>query len=172
VAAVVWAAWTFRSHFTCYQMRKGPVEAPGLFAFRDVTNPNSRARLAAVTLWECQANRVSELSHGHCGRRYSIVILKCRWGPTMSEAKSFYRQLRGYSLATASILYRMPDHPAILQSYIWQEYDIAPRFPELRRFLDFWTRTLNGPLHSVTVAHAVLFKPAEIQFSKGEWQLH
>ena len=90
----------------------------------------------------------------------------------MSEAKSFYRQLQGCSLVTASILYRMPDHPAILQSYIWQEYDLAPRFPELRRFLDFWTRSLDGPLHSVTVAHAVLFKPAEIQFSKGEWQLH
>jgi uncharacterized protein Usg len=95
-----------------------------------------------------------------------------RWGPAMSGAKSFYHQLQGYSLATASILYRLPDHPAILQSYIWQEYDLAPRFPELRRFLDFWTRSLNGPLHSVTVAHAVLFKPAEIQFSKGEWQLH
>jgi uncharacterized protein Usg len=90
----------------------------------------------------------------------------------MSEAKSFNRQLQGYSLATASILYRMPDYPAILQTYIWQEYDLAPRFPELRRFLDFWTRSLNGPLHSVTVAHAVLFKPAEIQFSNGEWQLH
>jgi uncharacterized protein Usg len=90
----------------------------------------------------------------------------------MSEAKSFYRQLQGYSLATASILYRMPDHPSILQTYIWQEYDLAPRFPELRRFLDFWTRSLDGPLHSVTVAHSVLFKPAEIKFGKGEWRLH
>jgi uncharacterized protein Usg len=90
----------------------------------------------------------------------------------MSEAKSFYRQLQGYSLATASILYRLPDHPGLLQSYIWQEYDLAPHFPELRRFLDFWTQSLDGPLHSVIVAHAVLFKPAEIQLSKNEWRLH
>jgi uncharacterized protein Usg len=90
----------------------------------------------------------------------------------MSEAKSFIRQLQGYSLATASILYRMPNHPALLQSYILQEYDLAPQFPELRRFLEFWTRNLDGPLHTVTVVHAQLFKPAEIQFSKGEWRLH
>lgn len=90
----------------------------------------------------------------------------------MSEAKSFYRQLQGYSLATASILYRMPDHPTILQTYIWQEYDLAPRFPELRRFLDFWTRSLDGALHTVTVVHTELFRPAEIRLSKGEWKLH
>jgi uncharacterized protein Usg len=95
-----------------------------------------------------------------------------KWIPNMSEARSFYRQLQGYSLATASILYRMPDHPALLQSYIWQEYDLAPHFPELRRFLEFWTRSLDGALHSVTVGHAILFKPAEIQFSKGEWRLN
>jgi len=90
----------------------------------------------------------------------------------MSDAKSFYRQLQGYSLATASILYRMPDHPAILQTYIWQEYDLAPLFPELRKFLDFWTRSLHGALYTVTVAHAELFTPAEIQLSNGEWKLH
>ncbi len=47
-------------------------------------------------------------------------------------------QLRDYRLTTAEILYHMPDHPHLLQSYLWQEYDLAPNFPALRRFLDFW----------------------------------
>jgi uncharacterized protein Usg len=89
----------------------------------------------------------------------------------MAEATSFYRQRKGYSLATAEILYRMPDHPTILQTYIWQEYDLAPHFPELRRFLDFWTHSLQGLLHTVTVAHAELFKPTDIRWG-SEWQLH
>ncbi len=89
----------------------------------------------------------------------------------MAEATSFKRQLKGYSLATAEILYRMPDHPTILQAYIWQEYDLAPHFPELRRFLDFWTRSLHGALHTVKVAHAELLKPAELRWG-SEWQLH
>jgi uncharacterized protein Usg len=29
--------------------------------------------------------------------------------------------LKGYSLTTAEILYRLPDHPALLQSFIWQD---------------------------------------------------
>jgi uncharacterized protein Usg len=89
----------------------------------------------------------------------------------MAETASFYGQLKGYSLATAEILYRMPDHPAILQTYIWQEYDLAPHFPELRRFLDFWTHSLEGLLHTVTVAHTGLFKPTDIRWG-SEWPLH
>ena len=30
-------------------------------------------------------------------------------------------QLRDYRLTTAEILYHMPDHPKLLQSYVWQE---------------------------------------------------
>ena len=58
----------------------------------------------------------------------------------------------GYRLATAEILYRMPDHPHLLQTYVWQGYDLAPRFPVLHEFLRFWRRELDGALHSVRVA--------------------
>ena len=70
-------------------------------------------------------------------------------------------QLRGYRLTTAEILYHMPDHPGLLQTFLWQEYDLAPRFPALTRFLDFWERELDGPLHSVRLASTELIKPSE-----------
>ncbi|TNE32030.1 MAG: hypothetical protein EP349_02840 [Alphaproteobacteria bacterium] len=81
-------------------------------------------------------------------------------------------QLQDYRLTTAEILYHLPDHPMLLQSYIWQEYDLAPRFPELKRFLDFWTREIEGKLHSVVVAHKELIKPEEFSFCDGEFKLH
>lgn len=84
----------------------------------------------------------------------------------------FKRQINGYSLTTAEILYHLPDHPALLQSYIWQEYDIFPRFPKLKEFLDFWTDNLDGPLHNVRVAHAQLIKPAELTFVQGEFRVN
>lgn len=84
----------------------------------------------------------------------------------------FTKMLGGYGLTTANILYRLPDHPAILQNYVWQEYDLHPHFPELRKFLDFWTRKLEGPLHSVVVAHASLIKPAEMKMLDAEFPLH
>ena len=87
-------------------------------------------------------------------------------------SKEFILQLEGYGLTTATILYRMPDHPGLLQSYIWQEYDLAPRFPILVNFLEFWKRELEGPLHSVTVAHSRLIKPTEYRAVDGILSLH
>ena len=53
--------------------------------------------------------------------------------------------MKDYRLTTAEILYHLPDHPEILlQTYIWQDLDIAPRFPVLHKFLDFWHRETGG----------------------------
>jgi uncharacterized protein Usg len=87
-------------------------------------------------------------------------------------AEDFRRQLQGYGLTTANILYRRPDHPWLLQSYVWQDYDLCPAFPVLNKFLNFWLETLEGPLHSVTVAHARLIRPAEIRAVDGEFRLN
>ena len=84
----------------------------------------------------------------------------------------FIKQVNGYGLTTAQILYRRPDHPWLLQTYIWQDYDLCPDFPMLQRFLAFWQKTLEGPLHSVTVAHSRLIKPAEIRPIDGVFRLH
>jgi uncharacterized protein Usg len=81
-------------------------------------------------------------------------------------------QLEGYSLTTAEILYRLPDHPSLLQSYIWQEYDVSPRFPRLKEFLDFWSAKIEGKLFKVTVAHRQLIKPAELRFVNAELKWH
>ncbi len=82
------------------------------------------------------------------------------------------RQLEGYRLTTAEILYHMPDHPKLLQSYVWQALDLAPKFPGLIKFLDFWTRNLDGKLHSVKVCSAGVVKPAEFRLVGTEFRLH
>ena len=84
----------------------------------------------------------------------------------------FIRQLAGYGLTTAEILYHLPDHPKLLQSYVWQAYDLAPAFPVLTKFLTFWRDTLDGALHSVRVGHSSLIKPAEIALVGAEFRLH
>lgn len=84
----------------------------------------------------------------------------------------FVRRLEGFSLTTAEILYRLPDHPGLLQTYVWQDYDLAPKFPALMKFLAFWRERLDGPLHSVRVAHARLIRPAELRRIDAEMLLH
>ncbi len=84
----------------------------------------------------------------------------------------FQAQLAGFSLTTAEILYRLPDHPSLLQSFVWQEYDIHPRFPRLKSFLDFWTHNLEGKLYRITVAHRRLITPAEVRLIDGDYRLN
>ena len=87
-------------------------------------------------------------------------------------SRGFQRQMEGYGLCTAEILYRRPDYPWLLQTYVWQEYDLCPNFPELQGFLSFWQKSLEGILHSVTVAHSKLIKPAEMRTVNGLYVLH
>ncbi len=74
----------------------------------------------------------------------------------------FERQLCGYRLTTAEILYRMPDHPGLIQSFTWQQYDLAPEYPILRKFLMFWRNKLDGPIHSVNVGSCQLICASEL----------
>jgi uncharacterized protein Usg len=87
-------------------------------------------------------------------------------------SEDFRKQALGYGLTTAEILYRMPDHPSLLQTYVWQSYDLFPRFPALSDFLRFWQEKLEGPLFRVTVAHCRLIKPAELRHVDGAFRLH
>ncbi len=80
--------------------------------------------------------------------------------------------LKGYGLTTAQIHYHMPDHPHLLQMFLWQHFDLAPKFPALFRFLDFWQQKLDGPLHSVSYTHRHLIAPNEWRNVSGELVLH
>lgn len=80
--------------------------------------------------------------------------------------------LEGYRLTTAEIIYRLPDHPSLLQSYIWQDYDLAPRFPKLKGFLEFWHTNLEGKLFAVRVGHVALIRPAEIRLAGTLFKFH
>ncbi|KAA0580534.1 Usg family protein [Azospirillum sp. B21] len=81
-------------------------------------------------------------------------------------------QLRDFRLTTAEILYHMPDHPGLLQSYLWQDLDQAPDYPVLRRFLDFWQRNLDGKLHSVRLASQILISPGELRHAAADFHIH
>ncbi len=88
----------------------------------------------------------------------------------MREAERERQRLmfvKGYRLATAEILYRMPDHPDLLQTYVWQDFDLPPRYPALGKFLAFWEANLDGKLHSVRIATAPLIGPGKFRTSES-----
>ena len=79
--------------------------------------------------------------------------------------------LKGYGLTTAELFYRMPDYRNVLNTFIWQDYDLAPDHPKLFEFIEFWQREIEGPLHSVRVASAALWRPAEFHYVDGQFTL-
>lgn len=84
----------------------------------------------------------------------------------------FRKQLSGGGLLTAEIIYYRPDFPKLLQSFVWQTVDKAPKFPRLAEFLDHWRREIEAVIHSINIAHADLLKPAEVRLVEGELKLH
>ena len=77
------------------------------------------------------------------------------------------KQLQDYRLTTAKIIYHLPDYKEILQEFIWQDYDIAPKFPHLHNFLDFWERKIDGTLHSVYVAETKIITSSD--YRNADW---
>ncbi len=80
--------------------------------------------------------------------------------------------MNDYRLTTAEILYHMPDHENLLQTFIWQELDRIPDFPRLNDFLSFWQSELDGKLHTVRVAYVGLIQPTEWRFARCDLTLH
>jgi uncharacterized protein Usg len=71
-------------------------------------------------------------------------------------------RLRGWSMATAEVLYYMPDHPSLLQSFVWQTLDIAPQYPRMHRFLNFWRSEIDAVIHSVRLVSGETLAPARV----------
>jgi uncharacterized protein Usg len=90
----------------------------------------------------------------------------------MFAQEVFRKQLEGYRLTTVEILYHLPDHPHLVQSFVWQQFDIAPRYPELQRFLAFWEKNIEGKLHSVNVAQASLIGPPRVGYAQASFSIH
>ncbi|MBO6866849.1 MAG: usg protein [Pseudomonadota bacterium] len=80
--------------------------------------------------------------------------------------------LKGYGLTTAEIFYRIPDYQHVLNSFIWQDYDLAPDHPKLFRFIEFWQDEIEGPLHSVKFTHRKLLSSGEWRNVVGEFTYH
>ena len=80
--------------------------------------------------------------------------------------------LKGYGLLTAELYYRIPDFRNVLNTFVWQEYDIAPDYPHLFGFIEFWQKKIEGPLHSVRFTHRKEIAPGAWRNVVGEFRLH
>jgi uncharacterized protein Usg len=90
----------------------------------------------------------------------------------MQTDRDFLDRLQGGGLLTTEILYYLPDHRNVLQSFVWQTIDSAPVFPRLNAFLEHWRLEIEAMIHSIRIAHADWIGPAELRNVSGLWQVH
>jgi uncharacterized protein Usg len=90
----------------------------------------------------------------------------------MTIDRDFQALFAGGGLLTTEILYYLPDHRSLLQSFVWQTIDAAPVFPRLNQFLDHWRREIDAAIHSIRIAHADWVGPAELRAIDGRWVLN
>ena len=84
----------------------------------------------------------------------------------------FETQLKGGRLTTAEVLYYMPDHPKLLQSFMWQTLDVAPEYPRVHSFLDYWRKEIQAVIHSVRLSTVGIVTPAKVRFADMVGTLH
>lgn len=90
----------------------------------------------------------------------------------MADHSEISSQLQGQRLTTAEVLYYLPDHPSLLQSFVWQTMDLAPRYPRIARFLDYWRREIDAAIHSIRVGQADRVRAAEWKSADAFFRLH
>lgn len=86
--------------------------------------------------------------------------------------RDFELQLKGYGLLTAEIFYFFPDYPSLIQQYVWQDYDEAPDYPILFKFLDHWRREIEARIQSVRIAHDSMIGARELRHVGEEFTLN
>jgi uncharacterized protein Usg len=98
-------------------------------------------------------------------------------GGQAMNSHDLVRQLTGWRQTTAEILYRMPDHPTLVQTFLWQDIDRwhdDPRltYPRLRRFCEWWNANLDGPIVQVRVGAVRVITAGELRHVDAEMRLH
>lgn len=87
------------------------------------------------------------------------------------ETNEFSLRLEGWRLATAEVLYYMPDHPSLLQSFMWQTLDLAPSYPRIHKFLNYWRSEIDAVIHSVRLATGETIAPPKLN-TADHWLHH
>ena len=52
-------------------------------------------------------------------------------------------------LTTIKVIYFLPDYDHILQEFVFQQYDILPEYPKLKKFIRFWRKNIEAEIHRV-----------------------
>ena len=75
-------------------------------------------------------------------------------------------------LTLIQIYYYMPDHPSVINEFVWQTIDIYPRFPRMKRFLDHWHQNIEAAINEIYLGYTdPYYGPNYFKNITYEWNL-
>jgi len=79
----------------------------------------------------------------------------------MKFDSDFSRMLNGYHYVSVNVIYYMPDHQNLINEFIWTTLDIKPKYPRIKKFLDYWEAEIEGKIKQVILVDGKPFQLAE-----------
>lgn len=55
------------------------------------------------------------------------------------------------TIITVDVFYYFPDHPLLIQEFMWQTEDVVPEMPRIRKFLTYWQNNIDGLIKEVVL---------------------
>jgi uncharacterized protein Usg len=96
------------------------------------------------------------------------------FGQTTAEV-TYKRPLQSEQKEVATTLFGMKPKEGIitLQTFSWQFEDLAPKFPRLITFLEYWDKHCAiAPIEKVRFAHVKLISERELRFIDSKWYIN
>ena len=57
-------------------------------------------------------------------------------------------------LVTLDVYYWMPDYDNILQRFVWQTFDVKPKYPRVHKFLDYWHNNIDAVVNEIIISES------------------
>lgn len=77
-----------------------------------------------------------------------------------------------YKLMRAKIAYQENGRPHLIKNIEWVDYDTAPDFPELQRFLDIFSSRLDGAIDEVRLYEEGPVRPQNMIYAESNATIH
>lgn len=77
-----------------------------------------------------------------------------------------------YRLVRAKIAYQENDRPHLQRNIEWEDYDLAPDYPELKRFLEVFSNHLDGAIDVVRVYDTNYARPLDRIYAPTSASFH
>lgn len=67
-------------------------------------------------------------------------------------------------LVFVNVIYHLPDYNNLVNEFHWQTLDLPPRYPRIRRFVDYWEAEIEAQIKQVILNDSIDFRANDYNY--------